>query len=123
MYAKDPNVVQRQQVMMNLLVDHGLPIAEVATRVGLSKKRVYSFAKSRKLPYNRPIKEGGRKESQILRMVALGHDIEDVASSFDMAVPALRNVLRSAYAAQVRSNPGHTGEASFVDPQTIGDVR
>ena len=123
MYCKDPNVVQRQEVMTNLLVDYGLPVAEVATRVGLSKKRVYSFARSRKLPYNRPVKPGGRKESQILRMVALGHDIEDVASSFDMAVPALRNVLRSAYAAQVRSNPGHTREAPFADSEAPGDAR
>ena len=56
-------------------------------------------------------------------MVALGHDIEDVASSFDMAVPALRNVLRSAYAAQVRSNPGHTREAPFADPEETGGAR
>lgn len=123
MYCKDPSVVQRQQVMTNLLVDHGLSIAEVATRVGLSKKRVYSFAKSRKLPYNRPVKEGGRKESQILRMIALGHHVQDVGEAFDMAVPAVEKVLLSARATQVRDSAGHTREATPPVSQTIGDVR
>ena len=122
MYAKDPSVVQRQQVMTNLLVDHGLSIAEVATRVGLSKKRVYSFARSRSLPYNRPVKQGGRKEAQILRMLALGHAIEDIGDAFDMAVPAVENVIRSARATQVRDSAGHTREATPPVSQTIGDA-
>ena len=122
MYCKDPSVVQRQQVMTNLLVDHGLSIAEVATRVGLSKKRVYSFARSRSLPYNRPVKQGGRKEAQILRMLALGHVVEDIGMAFDMAVPAVENVIRSARAAQVCNSAGHTREATAPVPQTTGDV-
>ena len=123
MYCKDPSVVQRQQVMTNLLVDHGLSIAEVAIRVGLSKKRVYSFAKSRRLPYNRPVKEGGRKESQILRMIALGHHVEDVGEAFDMAVPAVEKVLLSARATQVRDSAGHPRETTPSVSEASGDVR
>jgi|TARA_R100000479_G_scaffold87752_1_gene42876 predicted DNA-binding transcriptional regulator AlpA len=122
MYAKDPSVVERQQVMKNLLVDYGLSIAEVATRVGLSKKRVYSFAASRKLPYNRPVKQGGRKEAQILRMLALGHAIEDIGDAFDMAVPAVENVIRSARATQVCNSAGHTREAAPPVSQATGDA-
>ncbi len=123
MYAKDPSVVQRQQIMTNLLVDHGLSIADVSIQVGLSKKRVYSFAKSRKLPYNRPVKPGGRKESQILRMIALGHYVGDVAEAFDMAVPALENVLRSARATQVCDSAGHPREATPSLSEAAGDAR
>ena len=123
MYCKDPNVVERQLVMRNLLVDYGLSISEVASQVGLSKKRVYSYAKSRSLPYNRPVKQGGRKEAQILRMIALGHDLGDVAEAFDMAVPALENVIRSARAAQLCNSSGHPREATPSVPQTIGDAR
>ena len=123
MYAKDPSVVTRQQEMKTLL-EQGVSISEVATRVGLSKKRVYSFANSRSLPYNRPVKPGGRKEAQILRMIALGHDHKTVGEAFNMAASAVESVLLSAHdAAQVRSNPGHTREVTTASSQTIGDVR
>jgi len=56
-------------------------------------------------------------------MVALGHDLDDVAEAFDMAVTAVRNVIRSARATQVRDSSGHTGEASPSVSQTTGDVR
>jgi DNA-binding CsgD family transcriptional regulator len=123
MYAKDPDVVSRQQTMRNLLVTQGLSIAEVAIQVGLSKKRVYSYAKSRGLPYNRPVKPGGRKEAQILRMIALGYTLEIVATSFDMSPAAVQNVLRSASAAQIRDRSGHQGEATLASPEENGDVR
>ena len=123
MYYKDPNVVSRQQEMTNLLVNQGMSIAEVATQVGLSKKRVYSFAASRKLPYNRPVKVGGRKESQILRMIALGYQVDEVAETFGMAVTALQNVLRSAHATQVRSDSRHSGEVTPLATETDGDAR
>ena len=123
MYAKDPCVVSRQQEMKNLLVS-GVSISEVATRVDLSKKRVYSFANSRSLPYNRPVKPGGRKEAQILRMIALGHNFETVGEAFNMAPRAVESVLLSAgYAEKVLHNPGHAREATPVASQEDGDVR
>ena len=123
MYCKDPSVVDRQQQMKTLL-EQGVSISEVAIQVALSKKRVYSFANSRNLPYNRPVKAGGRKESQILRMIALGHDYNTVGQAFNMAPLAVESVLLSAgYAEKVLRSPRHTGEATSADTQTIGDVR
>ena len=69
------------------------------------------------------MKPGGRKESQILRMIALGHYIGDVAEAFDMAVPALENVLRSARATQVRDSAGHAREATPSVSEAPGDAR
>jgi hypothetical protein len=69
------------------------------------------------------VKEGGRKESQILRMIALGHHVGDVGEAFDMAVPAVEKVLLSARATQVRDSAGHPREAAPSIPETIGDAR
>lgn len=69
------------------------------------------------------MKQGGRKEAQILRMIALGHDLTDVAEAFDMAVPALENVIRSARAAQFCHSPGYPREATPSVSQEIGGAR
>ena len=69
------------------------------------------------------MKQGGRKEAQILRMIALGHDLTDVAEAFDMAVPALENVIRSARAAQFCHSPGYSREATSPVSQETGGAR
>lgn len=56
-------------------------------------------------------------------MIALGHHVGDVAEAFDMAVPALQNVLRSARATEVRDSSGHTREATSFVSEATGDAR
>jgi hypothetical protein len=54
-----------------LLVEEGLPVANVACQVGLSPKRVYDLVRRHKLPSNRPVASHSSREHQLLRALAV----------------------------------------------------
>jgi len=122
MYAKSSFILERQGVIADCLKNTTSSIAEVADHVGISKKRVYTYAKRTGLPYNRPIKPGGRKEQRILAMRGLGHTVGEIGFVFRMSHKFVESVLQSARESQVDNTSGHTGEAASPVPQNIGDA-
>ena len=94
MNPKDPEVLQRQIEIRNLLND-GVPIRKVAEKVGLSRKRVYDYATREGLPYNAPIREGGNKERAILELMAIGVNKDLIGQLHRMSPAAIDAVVDS----------------------------
>ena len=84
MNPKSPDVVERQQKIRSLLMG-GVPISQVAKRVGLSRKRVYDYAVREKLPYNPPVRRNGKVERRILESLAAGFTHAQVGAMYNMA--------------------------------------
>jgi len=83
----------RNDYIQRALLLLGLPIKEVAKNAGLSLKHTYDIAQKLKLPYNRPVKEGGGLEHRILHMMRSGFDNDMIASAFKQA-PVVIQALR-----------------------------
>ena len=92
MNPHDPEVARRHDKIKNLL-EGGMPISEAAKEAGLSRKRVYDLADKYNLPYNKPVRSGGRLERKIVELSASGFDNETIGQMFRMSVVAIGRVL------------------------------
>ncbi len=109
MYSRDPVILERHSEIRRQLSMTNKSISEVAESVGLSRKRVYAYAKRVGLPYNRPIKHGGSKEQRILAAKGSGYDVETIGSMFSMSPVYFRMIIEyaSRNGTQVGHSPGH----------------
>jgi len=92
MNPHDPEVARRHDKLKTLL-EGGLPIAEAAKEVGLSRKRVYDLADKYNLPYNKPVRGGGRLERKIVELSASGFDNDTIGQMYRMSVVAIGRIL------------------------------
>ena len=122
MYAKSAFILERQGVIADCLTNTTMSVAEVAEHVEISKKRVYTYAKRTGLPYNRPIKPGGRKEQRILAMYGLGHTVGEIGFVFRMSHKFVESVLQSARESQMDNPTGYQGEATTPVSTNDGDA-
>ncbi len=122
MYAKSAFILERQGVIADCLRNTTMSVAEVADHVEISKKRVYTYAKRTGLPYNRPVKPGGRKEQRILAMYGLGHTVAEIGFVFRMSHKFVESVLQSARESQMDNPAGYQGEATATVPTNDGDA-
>ena len=122
MYAKSAFILERQGVIADCLRNTTMSVADVAEHVEISKKRVYTYAKRTGLPYNRPIKPGGRKEQRILAMYGLGHTVGEIGFVFRMSHKFVESVLQSARESQMDNPTGYQGEATTSVSTNDGDA-
>ena len=122
MYAKSAFILERQGVIADCLTNTTMSVADVAEHVEISKKRVYTYSKRTGLPYNRPIKPGGRKEQRILAMYGLGHSVGEIGFVFRMSHKFVESVLQSARESQMDNPAGYQGEATATVPTNDGDA-
>jgi hypothetical protein len=74
------------------LLRKGHNAAEVATLVGLSRKRVFDLARRHSLPTNPLVARGGRIEKQIVRASRV-LTIPEISLAFRIAEPSVREIL------------------------------
>jgi hypothetical protein len=74
------------------LLNRGCNAAEVATEVGLSRKRVFDLARRHQAPTNPVVKPGGRIEKQIVRASRV-LTIPEIATAFRIAECQIKSIL------------------------------
>jgi len=74
------------------LLNRGENASEVASAVGLSRKRVFDLARRHGAPTNPIVKPGGRIEKQIVRASRV-LTIPEIASAFRIAESRIKEIL------------------------------
>lgn len=74
------------------LLNRGCNASEVATEVGLSRKRVFDLARRHNAPTNPLVKPGGRIEKQIIRASRV-LTIPEICVAFKIAEPRIKEIL------------------------------
>ena len=96
MNPHDEGVKDRHEQLKTLLLQ-GVSARAVSEKVGLSRKRVYDLAHKYKLPFNPPIKEGGAKEAEILRLTVGGFTPEEIGTIHNLATARVEDIIRRVH--------------------------
>ena len=84
--------MQANHIKVTNLLRRGINASDVATTVGLSRKRVFDLARRYKLPTNPQVKAGGRMERQIVEASRV-LTIPEISAAFRIAENRIKEIL------------------------------
>jgi len=87
-------VMTPRQYQVADLLNRGRSIRAVAEELEVSKRRIYDLARRLQLPYNAPLKVGGRKWRQVQELYQSGYSPEELGKMFRLAPSRVNRIVR-----------------------------